>query len=125
MCQNMNMIVMSRRFVNFMKKKYTSADHKRKAMEAEKLQNQIYKKWGISSNQSKTTDRFKEYKPSYTHRSTDTQINSVEFTGGICSKIETHTYTGDLIKGITVLHKSCLQPIISQEQAIEAARMRR
>ena len=105
--------------------KYKTAEHKRKALESDKLQKQIYMKWGINPNQSKSTDSFKEYKPAYNHRSTDTLVNSVEFTGGICSKIETHTYTGDLIKGITVLHKSCLQPIISQEQAIEAARMRR
>jgi hypothetical protein len=80
-------------------------------------------KWGID-NSDKTTS-FKEYKPNYNHRSSDTKISSVEFTGGTCSKPKTNTYTGDLVKGITVLHKSCLQPIISQEQAIEAARMRR
>ena len=34
-------------------------------------------------------------------------------------------YTGDRLLGIAVLHKSCLQPVFSQEDAIEISRMRR
>ena len=34
-------------------------------------------------------------------------------------------YTGTEIIGVTVLHKSCLQPVFNQQQAIDAARMRR
>lgn len=34
-------------------------------------------------------------------------------------------YTGTKMIGITVLHKSCLQPVFSQEEAIDAAKMRR
>jgi hypothetical protein len=34
-------------------------------------------------------------------------------------------YTGTKMIGITVLHKSCLQPVFSQEEAKDAARMRR
>jgi hypothetical protein len=34
-------------------------------------------------------------------------------------------YTGSQVIGIAVLHKSCLQPIFSQEEAIEVAKMRR
>ncbi len=34
-------------------------------------------------------------------------------------------YTGDKVLGVAVLHKSCLQPVFSQEAAIEVARMRR
>jgi len=34
-------------------------------------------------------------------------------------------YTGSKIIGIAVLHKSCLQPIFSQEEAINVAKMRR
>jgi hypothetical protein len=35
------------------------------------------------------------------------------------------TYTGSLIKGVATMHKSNAVPIISDEQAIEVARMRR
>ena len=34
-------------------------------------------------------------------------------------------YTGDNMKGISVMHKSCLQPIFSNEEAKAAASMRR
>jgi hypothetical protein len=35
------------------------------------------------------------------------------------------TYTGSKMIGIAVLHKSCLQPIFSQEEAEDVAKMRR
>lgn len=34
-------------------------------------------------------------------------------------------YTGGKMIGVTVLHKSCLQPVFNQDAAIDAARMRR
>jgi len=34
-------------------------------------------------------------------------------------------YTGSNVVGITILHKSCLQPVFSKEAAIDAAKMRR
>ena len=39
--------------------------------------------------------------------------------------VEKKTYTGTLIKGISTLHKSNAVPIISQEEAIDIANMRR
>jgi hypothetical protein len=38
---------------------------------------------------------------------------------------QTQKYTGDRLLGVTILHKSCLQPVFSQQEAIDAARMRR
>jgi hypothetical protein len=38
---------------------------------------------------------------------------------------EQKVYTGDKIIGITIIHKSCLQPVFNQQQAIDAANMRR
>jgi len=34
-------------------------------------------------------------------------------------------YTGDAVIGISVVHKSCLQPVFSKEQAEDLAKMRR
>lgn len=34
-------------------------------------------------------------------------------------------YTGDRLLGIAIMHKSCLQPVFSEEQARESAQMRR
>ena len=42
-----------------------------------------------------------------------------------CSKPERKEYTGTLVKGISTLHKSNAVPILSQDEAIEHARMRR
>jgi hypothetical protein len=47
------------------------------------------------------------------------------WTTGACKTKQTPTYTGSKIIGIAVLHKSCLQPVFSQEEAIDVARMRR
>ena len=45
-------------------------------------------------------------------------------TGPVSSK-PSPTYTGTEMIGITVLHKSCLQPVFSKESAQDAAKMRR
>lgn len=34
-------------------------------------------------------------------------------------------YTGSAVVGISVIHKSCLQPVFSQQEAVDAAGMRR
>lgn len=38
---------------------------------------------------------------------------------------ETKVYTGDQMVGISIIHKSCLQPVFSQQAAQDAANMRR
>lgn len=45
-------------------------------------------------------------------------------TGAVSSK-PTQQYTGDQVLGITVMHKSCLQPVFNAEAAVDAAKMRR
>jgi len=34
-------------------------------------------------------------------------------------------YTGDKVLGVSIIHKSCLQPIFSQQEAVDVASMRR
>lgn len=51
-------------------------------------------------------------------------LNSKDICG-VAPKKESQKYTGTLIKGIATMHKSNAIPIISQEQAIEVATMRR
>lgn len=45
--------------------------------------------------------------------------------GGSTAKKATPVYTGDKVLGIAVLHKSCLQPVFTEEQALDVAKMRR
>jgi hypothetical protein len=44
---------------------------------------------------------------------------------GVAVKADVPVYTGDSVLGIAVQHKSCLQPIFTEEQAKESATMRR
>lgn len=102
--------------------KYKSAAHKRAALEAEQYQKQMYAKWGITDAKKNIQ---KNFTGNYSHRSSDTIISRVDNSSGVCARKDSPRYTGDLITGIAVMHKSCLQPVINQEQAIESARMRR
>lgn len=45
--------------------------------------------------------------------------------GGSCALKEVPVYTGTEMVGISIIHKSCLQPVFSKESAIDAATMRR
>lgn len=45
--------------------------------------------------------------------------------GGNTSKKEDNRYSGTNVLGISLLHKSCLQPVFSKQEAIENAKMRR
>lgn len=45
--------------------------------------------------------------------------------GGDTSLKTTHQYTGTEMLGVTILHKSCLQPVFNQQAAKDAASMRR
>jgi len=60
-----------------------------------------------------------------TPRATRTNIPSRVTPGGDCTLKEIPKYTGDQMIGISIIHKSCLQPIFSQQEAIDAASMRR
>ncbi|CAB4174723.1 hypothetical protein UFOVP961_76 [uncultured Caudovirales phage] len=60
-----------------------------------------------------------------TPRSTPKNIPSRITPGGDCNLKEVPKYTGTEMIGISIIHKSCLQPIFSKEAATDAANMRR
>jgi hypothetical protein len=45
--------------------------------------------------------------------------------GGSTALKPVPTYTGSEMIGISIIHKSCLQPVFSREAAVDAASMRR
>lgn len=45
--------------------------------------------------------------------------------GGVAAARDSMKYTGDSVKGISIVHKSCLQPVFTDEQAKDFAGMRR
>ena len=68
---------------------------------------------------------FKQYTLSPEIPRTTKYIPSRVTPGGDCSLKPIPEYTGDKMIGISIIHKSCLQPIFSQEAAVDAASMRR
>lgn len=107
------------------KVKYKSAEAKRQAEEQAR-------EWENLKNKYKSTTT-KVSKPAVQNMRTDVvrresdarpkSLNSW-ITGAVSSK-PSQQYTGDMVKGITVVHKSCLQPVFTEQEAIDAAHMRR
>lgn len=53
------------------------------------------------------------------------KIPSLSTAGGSCARPVDKVYTGTEMIGISIIHKSCLQPIFSKDSAKEVANMRR
>ena len=70
---------------------------------------------------------FKELQASNTHpRYVDRVVHpSLGIVGGNTLKREPLKYTGTLVKGIATMHKSNAVPIISDQEAVDIAKMRR
>ena len=106
-------------------KSFKTSEQLKREKEAQKFQDELYKKWGIKSSSLNTKSIKKEYKMNTDYRGKDIRIESVPITGGLCSKKDSIKYTGDLIKGIATMHKSNAIPVIDQEHMKDLAKMRR
>jgi ATP-dependent DNA ligase len=78
----------------------------------------------FASKPVKITQRVDPVVRGFVPRQTE-KHQSLSSFGGTASKKDSQQYTGGNILGISILHKSCLQPVFTQEQAIENASMRR
>ena len=107
------------------KVKYKSAEAKRQA-------EQLAKEWETLKNKYKSDTKVKNVSvkspvvSSNVRNQSDDRPKSLNswVTGAVGSK-QNQQYTGDMVKGITVMHKSCLQPVFTAQEAIDAAHMRR
>lgn len=63
-------------------------------------------------------------KSGYNPRET-VKLKSMVTEGGSTTLKPKYEYTGSEMVGISIIHKSCLQPIFNQQSAIDAASMRR
>lgn len=69
---------------------------------------------------------FKEMKSDpYRHLPSNRGSESLVGGNADTSKKENPVYTGDKLIGISIVHKSCLQPVFSREDAEDFSRMRR
>jgi len=112
------------------KKKFASAEHKRKAEQLDESWKELQKKWGIEVEEKKRkramiSEVWKPDTKAYTRYGTDVKHPSLPFTGGPCPKVPDKVYTGTMIKGIGTMHKSNAVPVFSNEEAEDIAKMRR
>ena len=113
------------------KKKFASAEHKRKAEQADADWKELQKRWGLEAEAKKRTRAMSAPSLSSTYslkipegRNTTAHIKSVD-TGGNAVLKPSKVYTGTMVKGIATMHKSNAVPVFSDEQAVDISRMRR
>ena len=117
--------------------KWKSAEHKRKAEELQASWEAVMRKYEptktnptkakttphASSSASKNSGKSLGFTPP--RGSSYKSIPSLPDSGGNASLKPSETYTGDKVLGISIVHKSCLQPVFTEEQAKDLANMRR
>jgi len=111
------------------KVKFRNAAEAQRARELDLSWKELLKRQGVEAEEKKRSRAMKAETLVY---SLDTPVGRTN-THHIPSRVtEGHdttpnvkVYTGTEIIGVTVLHKSCLQPVFNQQQAIDAASMRR
>ena len=111
------------------KTKFRNAEEAQRARELDASWKELLKRQGIEAEEKRRRRAMKAeplvYRLSAPEgRMTTHHIPSVN-TGGNATLTPAKVYTGDQVLGVTVLHKSCLQPVFSKQDAIDAARMRR
>ena len=111
------------------KVKFRNAEEARKARELEESWRELLKRQGVEAEQKRQTRAMKapalDYKLTTPVGRTNTHHIPSRDTGGNAALAPAKVYTGDKVLGVTVLHKSCLQPVFSKQDAIDAAKMRR
>lgn len=107
------------------KVKYKSAEAKRQAEEQSREWENLKNKYKSTTTKS-SKPTVQTMRTDVVRRESDVRPKSLNswITGAVSSK-PSQQYTGDMVKGITVVHKSCLQPVFTEQEAIDAAHMRR
>lgn len=113
------------------KQKWPSAEHKRKAEQADADWKALQKKWGIEADEKKRTRALSAEPLGSAYslkipdgRNTTGHLKSVD-TGGNATLKPAKVYTGTKVKGIATMHKSNAVPVFSDEEAQDISRMRR
>jgi hypothetical protein len=115
------------------KKKFASAEAKRKSEQLDKDWKELLKRQGIEQEDKKRKRAMSADSLSSSgyglkipvDRNTTAHIKSLPFSGGACTMPAPKVYTGTMVKGIATMHKSNAVPVFSDEQAVDISRMRR
>jgi hypothetical protein len=111
------------------KKKFASAEHKRKAEQADADWKALQKKWGVEAedkkrNRALTADTYSPGPKTYRGAELP-KIPSRDSGGGNATLKPSKVYTGTKVKGIATMHKSNAVPVFSDEEAVDISKMRR
>lgn len=111
------------------KVKFRNAEEARKHRELESSWKELLKRQGVEAEEKKRRRALAAEPLVYnltgaTDRAGTAHIPSL-VTPGHDTSPNIKVYTGTEIIGVTVLHKSCLQPVFNKQEAIDAASMRR
>lgn len=112
---------------------YTSTKSQVKAKSMTKAQKLEYANWcksvGINPDQKRNAVakivKGGRYVPPKVFRRETPNYPSHDTGVGVAAKKQANVYTGDQVMGISIVHKSCLQPVFSGDQAKDFASMRR
>ena len=114
------------------KKKFASAEHKRKAEQLDKEWKELQKKWGVEQEERKRSRAMSAAPLSSSYsltipagRNTTAHIKSRDTGAGNATLAPAKVYTGTKVKGIATMHKSNAVPVFSDEEAIDISKMRR
>ena len=115
------------------KVKWASAEHKRKAEEADHAWKELLKRQGIELEEKKRKRAMSAGNLSTTGyslaipegRNTTAHIPSRDSGGGNATLPPPKVYTGTKVLGIATMHKSNAVPVFSDEQAVDISKMRR
>ena len=114
------------------KKKFASAEHKRKAEQLDKDWKELQKRWAVEADEKKRTRGLSAPSLSGNYslkipdgRNTTAHIPSRDTGAGNATLKAPKVYTGTKVKGIATMHKSNAVPVFSDEEAVDISRMRR
>jgi hypothetical protein len=114
------------------KVKWASAEHKRKAEEADRTWKELLKRQGIEQEERKQRRAMSAPSLSGNYslaipegRNTTAHIPSRDTGGGNATMPAPKVYTGTKVLGIATMHKSNAVPVFSDEEAVDISKMRR
>ena len=114
------------------KKKWASAEHKRKAEQLDQEWKELLKRQGLElegkrRRRAMTAEPLSSvYKLTIpSGRNTTAHLKSVDTGGNVATLPPQKVYTGTKVLGIATMHKSNAVPVFAEEEAIEISRMRR
>lgn len=112
------------------KRKFRTAEEARRARELDADWAELKKRWAVEADAKRQTRALKAETLNYSLSAPpgrETQkipSRDTGHTGAVRTK-DIPQYTGDRVMGVTIVHKSCLQPVFNKQEAIDAAKMRR